>query len=116
MKILMFIANNWDLLLLCAAAVAALIFAVFRGNKGVVMKMLYALVTEAEKELGGGTGALKLAAVIERIYPKLPVVIKMFVTEKRLQKWIEAALVAAKNAWSTNPQIAAYVAVDKSLK
>lgn len=112
MKILMFIAENWDLLLLCAAAIAALVYAVFRGNKGVVMKMLYAMVTEAEKELGAGTGALKLASVIERIYPQLPVVIKTFVTEKRLQKWVEAALVAAKNAWSTNPQIAAYVALE----
>lgn len=112
MKILMFIAENWDLLLLCAAAIATLVYAVFRGNKGVVMKMLYAMVTEAEKELGAGTGALKLASVIERIYPQLPVVIKTFVTEKRLQKWVEVALVAAKNAWSTNPQIAAYVALE----
>ena len=111
MKVLMFISENWDLLLLIAAAVAALICAVFRGNKSVVMKMLYAMVTEAEKAMGAGTGALKLAAVIENIYPKLPAVLKVFVTEKRLQKWVEAALAAAKASWSANPQLAAYVEV-----
>ena len=39
------------------------------------MKMLDCLVTEAEKEYGSGTGALKLASVVEKVYPKLPAII-----------------------------------------
>lgn len=109
MNVLNFIAQNWDFLLLIVAAVAALVFFVFKGNKSVVMKMLYALVTEAEKELGGGTGALKLAAVMAEIYPKLPAVIKMFITEETLVDWVEDALEAAKETWEKNTAIAEYI-------
>lgn len=92
------------------AAVAAIAFFAFKGNKSVVMKMLYALVTEAEKEYGGGTGSLKLATVIAAIYPKLPTVIKLFITEKTITKWVEEALTAAKEAWMKNAALAEYIA------
>lgn len=110
MNVLEYIIANWDSILLIVAAVAAVVFFAFKGNKSVVMKMLYALVTEAEKEYGGGTGALKLATVIAAIYPKLPAVIKLFITEATLAKWVEDALVAAKEAWKKNAAIAEYIA------
>nr|DAF88463.1 MAG TPA: holin [Siphoviridae sp. ctdHi7] len=109
MNVVNFIIANWDFILLVVAAVAAVVFAVFKGNKSVVMKMLYALVTEAEKNLGGGTGSLKLATVIETIYPKLPAVIKAFVTDAMLEKWVEEALAAAKTTWEKNAKIAEYI-------
>lgn len=109
MNVLNLIIENWDFLLLIVAAVAALVYCAFKGNKSVVMKMLYALVTEAERELGGGTGALKLAAVVSSVYPKLPAVIKMFITEKILTKWIEEALAAAKETWKKNAAISEYI-------
>lgn len=104
-----FIINNWDFILLIALAVAAMAFAVFKGNKSVVMSMLEALVTEAEKQYGGGTGPLKLASVIDIIYPKLPTIIKMFITDKRLKKWVDDALVIAKEKWAQNENIAGYI-------
>lgn len=109
MNVLNFIVSNWDFILLIVAAVAAVVFAIFRGNKSVVMKMLYALVTEAEKDLGAGTGSLKLAQVIAAIYPKLPAVIKAFVTDETLAKWVDDALDIAKEAWKKNSAIAAYI-------
>ena len=109
MNVVNFIIANWDFILLIVAAVAAVVFAVFKGNKSVVMKMLYALVTEAEKNLGGGTGSLKLATVIETIYPKLPTIIKAFVTDAMLEKWVEEALAAANTAWEKNAKIAEYI-------
>lgn len=109
MNVVNFIIANWDFILLILAAVSAVVFAVFKGNKSVVMKMLYALVTEAEKDFGSGTGSLKLASVIETIYPKLPAVIKMFVTDKTLQKWVEDALATAKATWEKNANIANYI-------
>ena len=109
MNVLKFMIENWDFFLLIAAAVTAVAFFAFKGNKSVVMKMLYALVTEAEKEFGGGTGSLKLAAVISKIYPKLPALLKLFVSEKILTKWIEDALVAAKEAWKQNAAIEGYI-------
>ncbi len=110
MDVINFVLENWDYILLIVAAVAAVIFAIFKGNKSVVMKMLYALVTEAEKNMGGGTGSLKLASVIEAIYPKLPAVIKMFITDAMLEKWVEDALKIAKEAWEKNSNIAQYIA------
>lgn len=109
MNIINFFAKNWDFILLIIAAVAAVVIAVFQGNKSVVMKMLYSLVTEAEKEFGSGTGALKLADVVSKIYPKLPAIIKTFVSDKRLTEWIEQALTSAKETWQKNAAIAGYI-------
>lgn len=110
MNVLDFIISNWSFILLIVAAIVAVVFFAFKGNKSVVMKMLYALVTEAEKAYGGGTGALKLATVMSLIYPKLPGVIKLFITEATLAKWVEDALTAAKEAWKQNAAIAEYIA------
>lgn len=105
MKALNFIITNWDFILLIIAAVASVVYAIFKGNKSVVMRMLYALVTDAEQALGAGTGSLKLAAVIDLIYPKLPTIIKTFITDKTLVRWVEEALTEAKEAWAKNPAL-----------
>ena len=109
-----YIIENWAMLLIVLAAAAALVWFAYKGNKSVVMRMLYALVTEAEKNLGSGTGSLKLATVIETIYPKLPGVIKLFISADTLEGWVEEALAAAKVEWERNAQIAAYIAPDTS--
>lgn len=109
MNVINFIAQNWDFILLIVVAVAAIIFAIFKGNKSVVMRMLYSLVTEAEQIYGAGTGSLKLAAVIDAIYPNLPAVIKLFITDETLVKWVETALETAKDAWKKNAALAEYV-------
>lgn len=105
MNVLNFIIYNWDFILLIVAAVASVVFAIFKGNKSVVTRMLYSLVTEAEQTFGAGTGQLKLAAVIDAIYPSLPAVIKIFITEKTLVRWIEEALAKAKESWAQNPAL-----------
>lgn len=109
MNVVNFIIENWDFILLVALAVAAVVYASFKGNKSVVMKMLVALVTEAEKEFGGGTGSLKLPSVMAAIYPKLPTIIKAFITEEILTDWIEKALKTAKKKWEENAAISAYI-------
>lgn len=43
------------------------------------------------------------------IYPKLPPIVKTFVTAERLTKWVEEALAAAKAKWESNIAIAAYI-------
>ena len=109
MNVINFIAQNWDLILLIVAAVTVIIFAIFKGNKSVVMRILYSLVTEAEQIYGAGTGSLKLAAVIDALYPNLPAVIKLFITDETLVKWVETALETAKDAWKKNAALAEYV-------
>lgn len=110
MEVINFILAYWDFMLLIVAAIAAIVYAIFKGNKSVVMSMLYALVSDAEKTLGGGTGPLKLAWVIDLVYPKLPAVIKMFITDAMLKQWIEDALKAAKTEWEKNASIAQHIA------
>ena len=110
MNVINYIIANWDFIALIAAAAAGVGYAIFRGNKSVVTRMLFNLVTEAEKEYGDGTGALKLAQVMTEIYPKLPAIIKAFASEALLTKWIEEALESAKHKWTTNPAIATYIA------
>ena len=62
-----YIIAHLDTITLAIAAFASIAYAVFRGNKSVVMHMLFSIVTEAEKNYGAGTGALKLAFVIEQV-------------------------------------------------
>ena len=109
MNVINFLLQNWDFILLIIAAVASIVFAIFKGNKSVVMRMLYSLVTEAEQYYGNGTGSLKLAAVIDTIYPNLPSIIKLFITDKTLVRWVEEALAVAKEAWEKNAALADYV-------
>lgn len=109
MNVIQFIMGNWDFILLIVLAALALIWAIFKGNKSVVMKMLVSLVTEAEKNFGSGTGTLKLASVVAAIYPKLPAIIKTFITDAMISKWVEEALIIAKEKWKTNSNIKAYI-------
>ena len=109
MNVINFIIENWDFILLIIAAVVCVVLVVFKGNKSVIMRMLFALVTEAEKEYGGGTGALKLASVLAKIYPKLPTIIKAFVSADRLIEWVEEALIKAKEVWASSVAVAAYI-------
>ena len=63
---------------------------------------MFALVTEAEALYGAGTGELKLASVIDTIYPNLPKLFKTFVTDKQLTKIVESVLAEAKEKWNSN--------------
>ena len=42
---------------------------------------------------------MKLAFVVKKVYSKMPLILKTFLTEKRLEKIIETVLLKAKNAW-----------------
>lgn len=109
MNFIQFLINYWDLILLFVIAIVLVVLAIFKGNKSVVMSMLVSLVTEAEKNFGSGTGTLKMATVIAEIYPKLPTIIKTFITAEKLTKWVEDALIIAKEKWRTNSSIKAYI-------
>lgn len=80
-----------------------------RGETAVLNRILFGLVTKAEKEFGGGTGKLKLAAVSDWIYQRIPAVLKLLFSEKDIEKLIEDALEEAKKAWGTNGNLAAYI-------
>ncbi len=109
MTILNLILDYWDSILVVLAACAVIGFLLYKGERSVIDKIIFWAVTELEREYGGGTGALKLSAAIELIYPKLPAVIRYVVSGETLQRWIEEGLTAAKAKWETNPALKAYI-------
>lgn len=93
----------WNIIITIAillAIVAVIVFLAVRGKKDIIFKMLYALVDEAEKQFGSGTGKMKFAYVVEKIYSMLPSFFKFFITYSTLEKWIEKALAEVKEYWA----------------
>ena len=109
MKIIAFLLANWDSVLVVLAFLALIVVLIKRGETAVLNRILFSLVTKAEKEFGGGTGKLKLAAVSDWIYQRIPAVLKLLFSEKDIEKLIESALEEAKKAWGTNGNLAAYI-------
>jgi hypothetical protein len=96
---------NWDSVLILAAFVILIAAIVMKKRWDLLDKVLFALVTWAEREYGSGTGALKLAVVLERLYPHIPAIIRIFVSTKKLEQLIDKALTAAKERWDKNPKL-----------
>ena len=109
MNIIQFLFANWDSVLVILAFLALIVVLVKRGETKVLNKVLFSLVTQAEKQFGGGTGKLKLAAVSDWIYQRIPAVLKLLFSEKNIENMIETALEEAKKAWGNNENIAAYI-------
>ena len=110
MSIIKFLAANWDSVIVVAVVAAVLIILYRRGRLEIVKKILFALVTQAEKEFGAGTGDLKKAAVIQWLYERLPKIITLLVTPKEIENLIESVLEYAKTKWETNPLLQNYIA------
>lgn len=109
MNIIKFLIGNWDSVLLVLVLAAFLIFLYRHGRIEVVKKILFALVSRAEKEFRSGTGELKKAAVIEWIYEKLPKIITVFITPKEIERLIESVLEYAKSKWAANTALQDYI-------
>ncbi len=84
MKIIAFLLANWDSVLVVLAFLALIVVLIKRGETAVLNRILFGLVTKAEKEFGGGTGKLKLAAVSDWIYQRIPAVLKRCNVRRRL--------------------------------
>lgn len=109
MNILSFLLANWDSVLVVLVFAAVIIVLITKKQYVILDKIVFSLVTEAEKKYGGGTGAVKLAAVIEQLYPKIPAVIRLFVSAKQIEKMIERVLADAKERWKDNPRLSDYI-------
>lgn len=109
MKIIYFLLADWDSVLVVLAFLALIVVLIKRGETAVLKKILFSLVTKAEKEFGGGTGKLKLATVSDWIYQRIPAVLKLLFSQRDIENLIESALEEAKKAWGTNGSLAAYI-------
>lgn len=109
MNVLTFLAKNWDSVLVIVAFLAVVVVLIKRGETKILKKILFNLVTQAEKQFGSGTGSLKYAAVADWIYQRIPAVLKLLFTSSDIEKMIEAALEEAKKAWGANENLKGYI-------
>ena len=111
MNIIYFLLANWDSVLVVLAFIVLCVVLVKRGETKILNHILFNLVTQAEREFGSGTGALKYAAVSDWIYQRLPAVLKLLFTAKDIDTMIEAALTEAKQKWDTNKDMKEIIAM-----
>ena len=109
MNILEFLLANWDSVLVVLAFLVLIVVLIRRGETKVLKNILFSLVTQAEKQFGGGTGSLKFAAVSDWIYQRIPAVLKLLFTAKDIEKMIESVLEEAKQAWGANENLKDYI-------
>lgn len=77
---------------LLGAAATYLVILFKRGKTKEIYSIIKALVDEAEVKFGSGTGALKYQYVSGMLYSVLPGYVKLFISDKLLDTWIETAV------------------------
>ena len=77
---------------LLGAAATYLVVLFKRGKTKEIYSIVKALVDEAEIKFGSGTGALKYQYVVGKLYSVLPGYVKLFISDRLLDIWIETAV------------------------
>jgi len=108
MEFVTFLLQNLDAILTLLAVIVVVVLAILYVRKNGVAfieAMLLSLVTEAEKDFGGGTGVLKKSTVVTAIYEKLPSILRLFVSEATISRLIDEAVESAKVKWANNERL-----------
>jgi hypothetical protein len=92
-------------IIIIALVVAVLAYIVVKRRWDLLLRILFGLVTEAERVYGDKTGVLKFAKVVEWVLPYIPAILRPFLTEERLTNIINTALDTAKLKWNANPAL-----------
>ena len=107
--------ENWYVYLGIAAVVIAAILAMIRFFElptseqiKKIKELLLVWVTEAEKELGGGTGALKLRVVYDIFSARFPVIARV-ISFDTFSDWVDEALQEMEYLLASNEKIEGYV-------
>lgn len=77
--------------------------------KANLKQIIFSMVTDAEKELGGGTGKLKSAKVAAWVYDKIPDELKPLFTAEDIQDMIDTVLREAQEYWNKNSKAREYI-------
>ena len=83
-------------LLLYLPIIVFVIMLVYNSRMPHVRNMILSLVIEAEKNFGKGNGNVKYSYVVGKIYPLLPLVVRLFITESMLGVVIEECVLILK--------------------
>ena len=103
-----FIQANLASIIVVAIAIIGLLVLYRLGKKDTVKKIILALVVQAEKTLGSGTGELKYAMVIDAVYNKLPLILRFLFTKKEMDTFIEEAVSKMKDILSKGVTLTGY--------
>ena len=110
-----FLIDNWYIILAALAVLAAAGIAVYRYVKlptpeqlEKVRQWLLKAVTEAERELGGGTGQLKLRTVYDAFLTKFPWLAPV-VSFAKFSELVDVALEEMRKMLEKNKAVQAYV-------
>ena len=97
MMILEFLKTYGLDILIIAIAIVGVMYLYFNGKKDFLRKVVLDLVREAEDLLGGKTGELKYAYVVNEVYRRLPKILTAFITKEFLNKLIEDGVYILKD-------------------
>ena len=110
-----FIVENWAVFVVALAILAVAIVAIVRfvglptaSQLAKVKEWLLWAVTEAEKELGGGTGQLKLRQVYDLFVTRFPWLAKL-ISFEFFSDMVDEALEEMRHLLDTNTAVAAFV-------
>ncbi len=100
MKIFEFLIANWSDLLFAITTIIIIVYSLATNKLEYLKADIFSLITEAEEIYGAKTGKIKLMYVIRKIHARMPMVLKVFITEKQMEKIVEKVLVKVKESWS----------------
>lgn len=103
-----FIINHWQDIIIVTVFITLLTLLYKKKKYNVVRKIILALVVQAEKQLGSGTGELKYASVIEQVYKNLPSIIRFLFTEKEIDAFIAEGVAKLKEYLSRGVTLSGY--------
>lgn len=80
------------LVVLLAGSVTYITVLYKNGKTKEIYSIVRSLVYEAENRFGNGTGDIKYDYVVGKIYSVLPSYVKLFISDKLIDLWIETAV------------------------
>lgn len=98
-----FIMKNYDSILVVLTVIFIVISLIKRNELSKAKQILYYIVVKAEALFGDGTGEIKYSFVQDYLYDKLPPIVRLFVSEKQIDKMIEDAVKEMKRQLDDNP-------------
>lgn len=102
------ITNNWSLII---TVVAVIVYFLLNGKRSVIEFLLQAVIM-AEKDLGSGTGKIKLSVVYGNFIEKYPIFSKI-IPFPVFSAWVDAVLEDMKDILLKNEKAKAYVENEK---
>ena len=82
-------------------AIAAILLFVAKGKyRKIAKQILLSLVVSAEKKFGGGTGDVKFSYVWEKLYERMPFIVRLLFTADDIANMIEDAVSHMKECLS----------------